>query len=101
CARGMSMVTLHNGGGTGIGNAINGGFGLVLDGSQSVDDTIRCAISWDVMGGVARRNWARNTNAMEVCRSFNQSNQGVGHVTIPFVAKEELVKKLVAEKIQK
>ncbi len=101
CARGMSMVTLHNGGGTGIGNAINGGFGLVLDGSQGVDNTIRCAISWDVMGGVARRNWARNTNAMEVCRSFNQSNQGVGHVTIPFVAKEELVKKLVAEKIQK
>ena len=99
CARGMSMVALHNGGGTGIGNAINGGFGLVLDGSQRVDDTIRSAISWDVMGGVARRNWARNTNAMEVSRNFNQLNQGVGHITIPFVAEDEMVKRLVAEKI--
>ena len=99
CARGMSMVALHNGGGTGIGNAINGGFGLVLDGSQRVDDTIRSAISWDVMGGVARRNWARNANAMEVSQSFNQSNQGVGHITIPYVAADELVARLVAEKI--
>jgi len=101
CARGMTMAALHNGGGTGIGNAINGGFGLVLDGSQRVDDTIRSAISWDVMGGVARRNWARNTNAMEVSRTFNQSNQGVGHITIPFVARDDMVKGLVAKKIPK
>ena len=100
CARGMTMAALHNGGGTGIGNAINGGFGLVLDGSQRVDDTIRSAISWDVMGGVARRNWARNTNAMEVSRAFNQSNQGRGHITIPFVAEDGLVEKLVAEKLK-
>jgi len=100
CARGMTMAALHNGGGTGIGNAINGGFGLVLDGSQRVDDTIRAAISWDVMGGVARRNWARNTNAMEVSQAFNQSNQGVGHITIPFVAEDELVSKLVTKKIK-
>ena len=50
-ARGMSMVALHNGGGTGIGKAINGGFGLVLDGSSLVDDIIRSAMLWDVMGG--------------------------------------------------
>ena len=99
CARGMTMAALHNGGGTGIGNAINGGFGLVLDGSQHVDDTIRSAISWDVMGGVARRNWARNANAMAVSQDFNQSNQGVGHITIPFVAEDELVEQLVAEKL--
>jgi urocanate hydratase len=97
CARGMSMVALHNGGGTGIGNAINGGFGLVLDGSQRVDDTIRSAISWDVMGGVARRNWARNINAMEVCRTFNEANTGVGHVTIPYLPEESLVKDVVSK----
>ncbi|GAF38234.1 urocanate hydratase [Agrilactobacillus composti DSM 18527 = JCM 14202] len=56
-ARGMSLVTLHNGGGVGIGKAINGGFGLVLDGSQRVDAIIQSSILWDVMGGVARRNW--------------------------------------------
>jgi urocanate hydratase len=100
CARGMTMAALHNGGGTGIGNAINGGFGLVLDGSQRVDDTIRSAISWDVMGGVARRSWARNTNAMAVSQAFNQSNQGVGHITIPFVAEDGMVEKLVAEKLK-
>jgi urocanate hydratase len=66
-----------------------------------VDDTIRSAISWDVMGGVARRNWARNSNAMEVSRTFNQSNQGVGHITIPFVAQDELVHSLVDEKLKK
>ncbi len=101
CARGMSMVALHNGGGTGIGNAINGGFGLVLDGSQRVDDTIRSAISWDVMGGVARRNWARNTNAMEVCRTFNEANKGVGHVTIPYLPEESLVKDIVSNAFKK
>ncbi|MEK6194345.1 MAG: urocanate hydratase, partial [Deltaproteobacteria bacterium] len=101
CARGMSLVALHNGGGTGIGNAINGGFGLVLDGSQRVDDTIRSAISWDVMGGVARRNWARNTNAVEVCRTFNETNKGVGHVTIPYITQDDLVKCIVAEKMGK
>ncbi len=101
CARGMSMVALHNGGGTGIGNAINGGFGLVLDGSQRVDDTIRSAISWDVMGGVARRNWARNANAIEVSQAFNQSNQGVGHITIPHIAQDDLVKRIVEESYKK
>jgi len=101
CARGMSLVALHNGGGTGIGNAINGGFGLVLDGSQRVDDTIRSAISWDVMGGVARRNWARNTNAMEVCRSFNETNRGVGQVTIPYIPEENLVKDIVSHTFKK
>ena len=97
----MSLVALHNGGGTGIGNAINGGFGLVLDGSQRVDDTIRCAISWDVMGGVARRNWARNTNAIKVCRAFNETNRGVGHVTIPHIPEENRVRDIVSNAFKK
>ena len=85
-ARGMSMVALHNGGGTGIGKAINGGFGLVLDGSQRVDDIIRSAMSWDVMGGVARRNWARNANALEVAAGYNRNNDNGDQITLPFLA---------------
>jgi len=100
-ARGMTMVALHNGGGTGIGKAINGGFGLVLDGSEQVDRIIKSAMLWDVMGGVARRNWARNTNAVEVCRTFNETNKGVGHVTIPYVTRENLVKDMVFNAFKK
>ncbi len=83
-ARGMSMVALHNGGGTGIGKAINGGFGMVLDGSERVDEILRSAMSWDVMGGVARRNWARNPNAMQVAMAYNRDNDNGDQITIPF-----------------
>ncbi len=95
CARGMSLVALHNGGGTGIGKAINGGFGLVLDGSLRVDEIIRSALSWDVMGGVARRNWARNPNAMSVAMEYNASNPTGDHITIPYVPDEGWIDSLV------
>lgn len=95
-ARGMSMVALHNGGGTGIGKAINGGFGMVLDGSARVDEILRSAMSWDVMGGVARRNWARNRNAMEVAMDYNRENKNGDQITIPFQAEEQLVADAVA-----
>lgn len=94
-ARGMSLISLHNGGGTGIGKAINGGFGLVLDGSQRVDNIIKSAMLWDVMGGVARRNWARNPHAIEVSEEFNKKYAGKGHITIPFVADDKLIGNLV------
>ncbi len=97
-ARGMSLVALHNGGGVGIGKAINGGFGLVLDGSDQVDDIIRSAMLWDVMGGVARRNWGRNPNAMEVAAAYNQDNPDGDQITIPYLADEAEVKAAV-EKI--
>ncbi|MFO7713289.1 urocanate hydratase, partial [Desulfosarcina sp.] len=90
-ARGMSLVALHNGGGTGIGKAINGGFGLVLDGSRRVDGIIRSAMNWDVMGGVARRNWARNPNAMEVAAAYNRANDNGDQITLPFLAADEAV----------
>ncbi len=96
-ARGMSLVALHNGGGVGIGKAINGGFGLVLDGSERVDRIIRSAIPWDVMGGVARRAWARNENSMETCMQYNQHRKGTDHITLPFIPDETLVEDLVAE----
>ena len=72
-ARGMSLVALHNGGGVGIGKAVNGGFGMVLDGSERVDEILRSAMLWDVMGGVARRSWARNPNAMSTSAAFNEN----------------------------
>jgi urocanate hydratase len=96
-ARGMSLVALHNGGGTGIGKAINGGFGLVLDGSLRVDGIIRSAMNWDVMGGVARRNWARNPNAMEVAAAYNRENDNGDQITLPFVADDGVVEAAVDE----
>ncbi|MBL7575898.1 urocanate hydratase [Peptoniphilus asaccharolyticus] len=95
-ARGMSLIALHNGGGVGIGKSVNGGFGLVLDGSERVDEIIKLSLSWDVMGGVARRNWARNENAMETSIEFNKKHED-GHITIPYVADEDLVKNAVAK----
>jgi urocanate hydratase len=94
-ARGMTMVALHNGGGTGIGKAINGGFGLVLDGSDRVDQIIKSAMLWDVMGGVARRNWACNENAMEVAMAYNIQNDNGDQVTVPHLADEASVGKAV------
>ena len=99
-SRGMTFVALHNGGGVGIGRAINGGFGLVLDGSELVDDLISSAISWDVMGGVARRAWARNENSIMVGMKHNAENRGGDHITIPFVANDELVERVVREALE-
>jgi urocanate hydratase len=96
-ARGMSLVALHNGGGVGVGKAINGGFGLVLDGSERVDNIIKKAISWDVMGGVARRAWARNENSIETSIKYNESRHGLDHITLPFIPDENLIKNLVGE----
>ena len=94
CARGMSMVALHNGGGVGIGKAINGGFGLVLDGSERVDNIIKYALEWDVMGGVARRAWGRCEHAMEVCDGYNHQSD-VGHVTMPYLVDDDIIDDLV------
>ena len=99
-ARGMSLCALHNGGGVGIGKAINGGFGLVLDGSERIDNIIRSAMMWDVMGGVARRNWARNENALETSVAYNKNYEGKGHITIPFVADDALVDDVVSKYVK-
>ena len=93
CARGMSLVALHNGGGVGIGKAINGGFGLVLDGSERVDEIIDLSLTWDVMSGVARRSWARNEHAMEVSVEFNDEKTGV--ITLPYLVDDKLIEDAV------
>jgi len=94
-ARGMTLVVLSNGGGVGIGRASNGGFGLVLDGSKRVDEIIKSALSWDVMGGIARRSWARNPNAIDTAVKWNNKHKNEGNLTLPFIPKEGLVESLV------
>jgi urocanate hydratase len=97
CARGMSLVTLHNGGGVGIGRAINGGFGMVCDGSERADEILRSAMLWDVMGGVARRSWARNPNAMSVVSEFNRSHADEYHITEPYLVDEKLLAEVLSQ----
>ena len=92
CARGMSLVALHNGGGVGIGKAINGGFGMVLDGSERVDTILSMAMPWDTMVGVSRRAWARNENAVSTVKEYNELYRESDHITEPFIADRELVK---------
>ncbi len=99
-ARGMTLVVLSNGGGVGIGRASNGGNGIVLDGSEKVDTVLKLGLSWDVMGGVARRNWARNLPAMQTVADWNRAHRGTGHITMPFIPKEGLVEKLIDTTIQ-
>lgn len=96
-ARGMSLVALHNGGGVGIGKAINGGFGMVLDGSDRVDAILKIAMPWDVMCGLARRAWARNENSIKTAIIINKENESVNHLTIPFISRKGLVENLVAK----
>jgi len=94
-ARGMTLVVLSNGGGVGIGRAINGGFGLLLGGSEKTDNIIKSALSWDVMGGIARRSWARNPNAFKTAEKWNLDHIGEGQIALPFEAEEGLVEKIV------
>ena len=100
-ARGMSMVVLSNGGGVGVGKAFNGGFGLVLDGSRARDRVIRSAMEWDVMNGIARRAWARNGNAIETAAAWNRDNPGRGLITLPHLADDGLVDRLVERSFPK
>lgn len=96
-ARGMSLCALHNGGGVGIGKSINGGFGLLLDGSTRVDEVIKSALLWDVMGGVARRSWARNEHSIETVRKYNNDYAMESHITEPCLADDSKVKAAVTK----
>lgn len=90
-ARGMSLVALHNGGGVGVSKAINGGFGLVLDGSEQTDEIIRSSIPWDTMIGVSRRSWARCEHSIETVAEYNRIRGGSDQITMPFVASDDLI----------
>jgi urocanate hydratase len=94
-ARGMSLIALHNGGGVGVGKSINGGFGMVLDGSKRVDNILKMAMPWDVMVGVSRRAWARNENALATAAEYNKLYEGQDHITLPYVADDSIVAEAV------
>ena len=94
-ARGMTLAVLSNGGGVGIGKASNGGFALLLDGSERVDKIIKSALQWDVIGGIARRSWARNQNAIDTALKWNKINETSGQITLPFQPEQNLIDEIV------
>lgn len=99
-ARGMSLVSLHNGGGVGIGKAINGGYGMVLDGRKITDEILKNALLYDVIAGVSRRAWARNTPAIESAEIFNKiDNNSI--ITLPYLADDELIEKIINKEVKK
>jgi len=93
-SRGMSLVALHNGGGVGIGKVINGGYGMVLDGSKRVDEILESAMLYDVMAGVSRRSWARNEHAIETAQAYNLLDNN-SLITLPNLADEDLIQKAI------
>jgi urocanate hydratase len=92
--RGASWVSLHNGGGVGWGEVVNGGFGMVLDGTEETDLRIRSMLYWDVNNGIARRAWARNEGAVWTAREAMNANPSL-RVTLPYSADETLVRRAV------
>ena len=93
--RGATWVSLHNGGGVGWGEVINGGFGMVIDGSEAAARHIREMLFWDVNNGIARRSWARNDGAVEAIRREMERTPEL-RVTIPNYADDGLVRRALA-----
>ena len=92
--RGATWVSLHNGGGVGWGEVINGGFGLVLDGTEDAARRARAMLSWDVSNGLARRSWAGNEGARFAVGEAVKAEKGM-EVTLPEQADEEMVREAV------
>ena len=90
--RGATWVSIHNGGGVGWGEVINGGFGLVLDGSTDASERLHSMLSWDVNNGVARRAWARNEGAGYAATKAMEGNEDL-LITLPHHADERLIRK--------
>jgi urocanate hydratase len=89
--RGATWVSIHNGGGVGWGEVINGGFGMVIDGSAEADRHISEMLLWDVNNGIARRSWARNDGAMFAIKREMERTPGLV-VTMPNIADEQTIK---------
>lgn len=94
--RGATWVSLHNGGGVGWGEVVNGGFGMVIDGSEECDRRISEMLLWDVNNGIARRSWARNAGAMDAIRREMQRTPGL-KVTMPNIADDTLIHNSIQE----
>ena len=95
--RGATWVSLHNGGGVGWGEVINGGFGMVIDGSSECDRRIRQMLFWDVNNGIARRSWARNTGSMDAIRREMERTPELT-VTMPTLVDDTLLDEIYSSK---
>ncbi len=91
--RGATWVSLHNGGGVGWGEVVNGGFGMLLDGSEEADRRLEMMLHWDVNNGIARRSWARNRGAIDAISREMERTAGL-QVTLPSLVDDGLIKKL-------
>lgn len=91
--RGATWVSIHNGGGVGWGEVINGGFGMLLDGSAEAENRLKMMLHWDVNNGIARRSWSRNDEAVFAIKR-EMERTPLLHVTLPNFADEELINKL-------
>ena len=91
--RGATWVSVHNGGGVGWGEVINGGFGMVLDGSSEADQRLQMMLYWDVSNGIARRSWARNDGALFTIQNEMKRNPGL-QVTVPNIPDDDLINNL-------
>jgi len=90
--RGATWVSLHNGGGVGWGEVINGGFGMVLDGSHEAEEKLQMMLHWDVNNGIARRSWARNKEAVfAIGREMERTPEL--KVTMPYIADDNLIER--------
>lgn len=92
--RGATWVSIHNGGGVGWGEVINGGFGLTLDGSEDADRRLKMMLHWDVNNGIARRSWARNKEAMFAIQREMDRTPNL-KVTIPIIADDALIDRIL------
>ena len=90
--RGATWVSIHNGGGVGWGEVINGGFGMVIDGSEDSERHIREMLLWDVNNGIARRSWARNEGSIEAIRREMERTPGLT-VTLPNFVDDDIINK--------
>ena len=91
--RGATWVSLHNGGGVGWGEVINGGFGMLLDGSADAERRLKCMLFWDVNNGISRRSWARNEGAVFAIKRAMEANPDL-KVTLPNFADDRLIEEL-------
>jgi len=91
--RGATWVSIHNGGGVGWGEVINGGFGMTLDGSEDADRRLKQMLHWDVNNGISRRSWARNESALFAIKRAMQENPNL-IVTLPNLTDERLMDQL-------
>ena len=96
--RGADWVSIHNGGGVGWGEVINGGFGMVLDGSEDTDRRLKMMLHWDVNNGISRRSWARNEASMFAIKREMDRTPGLV-VTVPNIPEDGIIEGLFLKSV--